>query len=116
MKIDTYRDVKNGAHYYSVPSGTDLNTLSSLFESKIGSSSLIPFKIQYEVTPGQSYVALDAQDIENQINSQGYAVHGVKMIWKELRGSLPQLTPTEELMAEKHAETEREEAKFDARL
>ncbi len=37
-------------------------------------------------------------------------------IWANLRGSMPQLTPTSELMAEKRAETEREEARFDARL
>lgn len=37
-------------------------------------------------------------------------------IWRDLEGSLPQLTPTDELMAQKRAETEREEARFDARL
>lgn len=114
MKIDIYRDAKDRTLFYSFPAGADLSTsaFSSRFADKM--DTIVPFKTHCETAAGRSYVALDAKDIEDQINSQGYAVHGVKLVWEELRGSMPQLRSSDEFLAEKHAETERENS--DARF
>lgn len=108
MKIDIYRDAQDRTLFYSFPAGADLST--SAFSSRFAGKpdSMVPFKTNHEIVAGRSYVALDAQDIEDQINHQGYAVHGAALVWEELRGSLPQLRPTNEFLAEKHAEVERE--------
>lgn len=117
MKIDIYRSVKNHTLYYSVPSGSDVVGLPFSSDIQQNGKPPRPFKAQHEIVAGRPYVALNAQDLIDQIESKGYAVHGAKIeILEKLSGSLPNLTPTEEFMAEKRAENEREEAKNNVRF
>jgi len=41
--------------------------------------TLSPFKTRLEITPGKSHFALDQDNIIEQIEKNGYAVHGAKI-------------------------------------
>lgn len=76
MKIDIYRSATNSTKYLSVPSGADVGNL--VLPANIDSDllKLSPFKTPLEIRPEQPRIALDAADVINQINKNGYAIHG----------------------------------------
>jgi len=41
--------------------------------------TLSPFKTRLEITPGMSHFALDQDNIIEQIEENGYAIHGAKI-------------------------------------
>ncbi len=76
MKIDIYKSTKNGNKYLSVPAETDVTQLQLPKDIDPDLLSLSPFKSSLELDPTKPRVALNQEDVENQINQKGYAVHG----------------------------------------
>jgi uncharacterized protein YcgL (UPF0745 family) len=79
MKIDIYKSTKSGKKYLSVPAGTDVEKLQLPDSVDPDILSLSPFKTSLELDPSQPLIALDPQDVINQINEKGYAIHGAKV-------------------------------------
>jgi hypothetical protein len=75
MRIDIYSSAKNRTKYLSVPAGADVTTIQFPPGFDPDLHELRPFKSQLEIIPGKPHIALDAQDVENQIRANGYAVH-----------------------------------------
>ena len=88
-----------------------------VFSNKM--TTQLPIQTVFDAS-GQAVSVIVPIELWRQIAPQAEAapdeIEARVAIWAKLRGSMPQLTPTEQLMAEKRAETEREEAQFDARL
>lgn len=79
MKIDIYKSTKNGDKYLSVPKGTKVESLQLPDPVDPDLLTLSPFKTRLELTPGKSHPALDQDNIIEQIEKNGYAVHGAKI-------------------------------------
>lgn len=76
MVIDIYRGTKNEYKFLSVPTGTDPSTLK--IENLDEDLHLIKlFKDNQEIEKGKPLIAMDADNIIDQINSKGYAIHAV---------------------------------------
>ena len=75
MKIDMYCSVNSKLKFLSVPAGTDVSKMQfpADFDPDL---RVVRFKSQLEFIPGEHYIAVDAQDVVNQINAKGYALHG----------------------------------------
>jgi hypothetical protein len=67
MKIDMYCSVNNKMKFLSVPAGTDVSKMQfpADFDPDL---RVLRFKSQLEFIPGEHYIAVDAQDVVNQIN------------------------------------------------
>ena len=78
MKIDIYKSVKNGKKYLSVPENTDVTTI--IFPNDIDQDllTLSPFKTNLDIDPSSPRIALDANDVIQQIQKNGYAIHGTE--------------------------------------
>ncbi|MGB5299063.1 MAG: hypothetical protein WBN48_10085 [Thiogranum sp.] len=79
MKIDIYKSTKNGNKYLSVPKGTKMESLQLQDPVDRDLLTLSPFKTRLEITPGKSHFALDQDNIIEQIEENGYAIHGAKI-------------------------------------
>jgi len=79
LKIDIYKSTKNGNKYLSVPKGTKMESLQLQDPVDRDLLTLSPFKTRLEITPGKSHFALDQDNIIEQIEKNGYAVHGAKI-------------------------------------
>ena len=79
MKIDIYKSTKNGNKYLSVPKGTKMESLQLQDPVDPDLLTLSPFKTRLEITPGMSHFALDQDNIIEQIEENGYAIHGAKI-------------------------------------
>jgi len=79
MNIDIYKSNINHKKYLSVPVRTDLTELK-LTDSDF--SEVCPFKSQHQIEQGQPMIGLDPDDIINQINENGYAIHGTTTVQK----------------------------------
>jgi hypothetical protein len=86
LKIDIYQSAKCGDKYLSVAKGTRVEDLILPDSIDTDLLTLSPFKTRLEVEKGKSHPALEQDDVMNQIEKLGYAVHGAKI-------SI-QLTPT----------------------
>ncbi|WP_120510968.1 DUF6139 family protein [Photobacterium salinisoli] len=74
MKVDIYKSAKSDI-YVSVPEGTDIQDLSLPKEVlPVG-----PFKSSVDLNPTQPRVGIDQQDVIDQIETKGYAIHGAKV-------------------------------------
>jgi len=82
LKIDIYKSTKNGNKYLSVPIGTKVESLQLPDPVDPDILTLSPFKTRLEVTAGKSHFALDQDNIIEQIEKKGYAVHGAKIVIK----------------------------------
>ncbi|WP_347888607.1 hypothetical protein ABHF54_02500 [Nitrosomonas europaea] len=76
VRIDIYRSNSNSSKYLSVPAGTDVTKLSVPEEFDKDLISLSPFKSEHEIVKGKPYIALNPDDVINQIEKSGYAIHG----------------------------------------
>ena len=79
MKIDIYKSTKNGNKYLSVPKGTKVENVQLPDPVDPELLTLSPFKTRLEITPGKAHYALDQDNIIEQIEKNGYAVHGAKI-------------------------------------
>ena len=79
MKIDIYKSTRNGNKYLSVPKGTKMESLQLQDPVDPDLLTLSPFKTRLEITPGMSHFALDQDNIIEQIEENGYAIHGAKI-------------------------------------
>jgi len=82
LKIDIYTSTRNGNKYLSVPKGTKVESLQLPDSVDPDLLTLSPFKTRLEVTAGKSHSALDQDNIIEQIERNGYAVHGAKIVIK----------------------------------
>lgn len=87
MKIDIYKSAINGNKYLSVPEGTDVTKLKvpSNFDSDL--TTLSPFKASLEIDPKKPNIAIESVDVIEQIERNGFAVHGAKL---EIKITAPQ--------------------------
>ena len=86
MKIDIYKSIKDGSNYLSVPKGTKVESPHMLDPVDPDLLTLSPFRTRLELTAGKTHTALDQDNIIDQIERNGYAVHGAK-IEIRLKGS-----------------------------
>ena len=76
MVIDIYRGAKNEYKFLSVPTGTDPSTLKiENLDEYLHQIKL--FKDSHEIEKGKPLITMDADNIIDQINSNGYAIHAV---------------------------------------
>jgi uncharacterized protein YcgL (UPF0745 family) len=78
LKIDIYQSAKCGDKYLSVAKGTRVEALILPDSIDPDLFSLSPFKTRLEVEKGKSHAAIDQDDVINQIEKVGYAMHGAK--------------------------------------
>lgn len=76
MKIDIYRSAKNSTKYLSVPSGFDATTLVVPAGTDADILQLCPFRAELDIDPAKPRIALNAGDVIDKINKNGYAIHG----------------------------------------
>lgn len=79
MKIDIYQSAKCGDKYLSVAKGTRVEELILPGSIDPDLLTLSPFKTRLEVEKGRQHFALDQEDVINQIEKLGYALHGAKI-------------------------------------
>jgi hypothetical protein len=75
MKIDIYRSTKNRSKFLSVPAGTEVAKMPFPAKLDLDLRNVFRFKCEHEIIPNKHYIALDAQDVVNQIESNGFAQH-----------------------------------------
>ena len=84
MKIDIYKSTIRGDKYLSVLSGTDVSELKLPEDTDADADadmlSLSPFKTSVELDANRNMIGLDQEDIKNQIESRGYAMHRAAII------------------------------------
>lgn len=71
MNIDIYSSNSNKSKFLSVISGTDISNI------KINDKDFT-FKKKMDIRLNDCRIALNHQDITNQLKQYGYALHGVK--------------------------------------
>ncbi len=76
MKVDIYKSAKNGDVYLTVPEGTELEKMSLPANIDPNLLSLSLFKTSLEIANGDKRIGLDADNVIEQINENGFAVHG----------------------------------------
>lgn len=76
MKIDIYKSLSSHTKYLSVPSGTDLAKIK-LTDKDFAEVS--PFKSQLRIERGEKRIALDSDAVIDQIEKDGYSIHGSKI-------------------------------------
>ena len=79
MIIDVYLSTKDDDKYLSVPTGTDVNTLSLPDDIDPDLLDLTQFKTALELDHNNPIVGIDQRDIEKQITKKGYALHGARL-------------------------------------
>ena len=80
MIIDIYKSTKNGNKYLSVPKGTKIAQLELPDSVDSDLLTLSPFKTRLEIEPKKTHATLDQDDIIQQIERNGYAVHEAKTV------------------------------------
>ena len=80
MIIDIYTSSINGEKYLSVQKGTKIESLELPESIDSDVLSLSPFRTRLELNPEKARDALDQSYIINQIEKQGYAVHGANTV------------------------------------
>jgi len=80
LKIDIYTSAINGNKYLSVAKGTKVETLALPDSIDTDVRTLSPFKTRLEIDHTKEHPALDHQDIIEQIEQKGFAVHGAKRV------------------------------------
>lgn len=78
MKIDIYTSSKDGSKYLSVAKGVAIETLELPADLDPDLLSLSPFRTRLELHADKEHAALDQAEVLQQIEEQGYAVHGAK--------------------------------------
>jgi len=78
--IDIYKSTKNGNKYISVPKGTKIAQLELPDSIDPDILTLSPFKTRLEIQPKKAHPALDQDDIIQQIQTNGYAIHEAKIV------------------------------------
>ena len=80
MIIDIYKSTKNGNKYLSVPKGTKIAQLELPDSVDSDLLTLSPFKTRLEIELKNTHATLDQDDIIQQIERNGYAVHEAKTV------------------------------------
>lgn len=75
MKIDIYTSTANGQKYLSIPVGSKIEAITLPADVDPDVLNLSPFKTRLEVDAEKPHNALDAKDIVQQINNNGFAIH-----------------------------------------
>jgi len=78
--IDIYKSTKNGNKYISVPKGTKIIQLELPDSIDPDLLTLSPFKTRLEIEPKKAHAALDQDNIIQQIERNGYAIHEAKTV------------------------------------
>jgi len=78
--IDIYKSTKNGNKYISVPKGTKITNLDLPDSIDPDLLTLSPFKTRLEIEPKKTHSALEQDNIIQQIETNGYAVHEAKTV------------------------------------
>jgi len=80
LKIDIYKSTKNGDKYLSVVKGIKVEDLKLPDSVDPDLLTLSPFRTRLEIKPSKVHNALDQDDIIKQIEKNGYAIHGAKIV------------------------------------
>ncbi len=78
MKIDIYKSAKSGDKYLSVVAGAKLQEIDFPDSLDADLLELSPFRTRLEIDKAKDHSALQHLDILEQIEKNGFAVHGVK--------------------------------------
>lgn len=78
MKIDIYTSTKNGNKHLSVAKGIALESISLPNDIDSDLLELSPFRTRLEVLKDKTHPALEQNDVIEQIEAKGYAIHGAK--------------------------------------
>ena len=76
MLIDIYTSAKNSGKHISVPAGTNPSTIKYPEDLDKDLRTLSPKSRTVDIKSGEKRIGIDADDIIDQINDKGYAVHG----------------------------------------
>ena len=76
--IDIYQSVADRAKYLSVPAGTDLAAMAFPADMDADLFQVSPYKEGVQVQAGVPAVGLDVEDILSQIETRGFALHGLR--------------------------------------
>jgi hypothetical protein len=79
MKIDIYQSTKNSSAFISVPENTSLEDISLTSEEALLYGEIKEFKKSLNIDSGDKRAALNSDDVINQIQDKGYAIHGAKI-------------------------------------
>lgn len=80
MIIDVYVSSKNSNKFLSVPQNTDLSKLN-IEDSDYKSVSLT--NKGKNINENENRIGVNTNDIINQINKNGYALHSIKITFEE---------------------------------
>ena len=80
MIIDIYTSAKDGSKYLSVEKGTKVESLELSDSIDADLLTLSPFRTRLEINKSKMHKALEQNDIIRQIDTNGYAVHGSKIV------------------------------------
>ena len=75
-KIDVYTSTINGTKHISVAAGTDITKLTLPEDFDADLRTLSPFKTRIELDPAKTHIALNQDNVQQQIEKSGFAVHG----------------------------------------
>ena len=75
-KIDVYTSIKNGAKHLSVAAGKDVTALVLPADIDSDLLTLSPFKTRIELDPAKTRTALNQEEVQRQIETNGFAIHG----------------------------------------
>jgi hypothetical protein len=78
MKIDIYNSCTVGNKYLSVPASTNLETLQPPSDFDEDMLRLSPFRTRLEIDASKPHSALNIEDILQQIEEKGFAIHNAK--------------------------------------
>jgi uncharacterized protein YcgL (UPF0745 family) len=75
MQIDVYHSTKKGDCFLSVPAGTDLSTIQITHEEATVYGELRTFQKSLSIDASDRKVAIDSNNVIDQISDKGYAIH-----------------------------------------
>jgi hypothetical protein len=80
LKIDIYTSIKDGSKYLSVAKGTQIEALALPDTIDTDLLTLSPFRTRLEIDASKVHPFLDQDDLMQQIETNGYAIHGAKSV------------------------------------
>ncbi len=78
MKIDVYTSALNGKKHLSVLKGTKIKELDLPSDIDKDMLELSPFRTRLDIDTTKEHDAIDYKDVLEQIEKNGFAVHGAK--------------------------------------
>lgn len=84
MNIDVYQSASDSSKFLSVPAGADLKKIPISEEKSKVYGDVKLFKKNISVNAGDKKIALNADEVISQIQTNGYAFHGAKIEIKSI--------------------------------